>query len=130
MHWWSLNASYFIFRTVVEGSKLGTEFSNTGLSWEAKLTSEIRLPYDVALQLNRNYTAPEVEAQCRDLALYHGDASLLRTFLYDRARVNITLRVVLITRRVAGENYASEFFQSYERQRASRIFLLNVRYRF
>lgn len=128
--WWAFNASYSIFRSEVDGSNLGTEFSNIGLSWYAKLTSDFQLPHDFALQLNGNYTAPEIEAQGRDLARYYLDASLHRSFMEDKASVSVTLRDVFNTRRFAGENYTSEFFQSFERKRESRILLVNLRYSF
>ncbi len=128
--WWSFNASYSLFRSVVDGTNLGPDFNNTGLSWYAKLTTEFQLPQEVGLQLTGNYTAPEIEAQGRDLARYYVDASLRRTFFKDQASVSVTLRDVFNTRRFAGENYTSEFFQTFERQRESRILLLNLRYSF
>ena len=128
--WWSFNASYSLFRTEVDGSNLGAEYSNTGLSWYAKFTSDFQLPYDMALQLTGNYTAPEIEAQGRDLARYYLDASIQRSFLEERARVSISVRDVFNTRRFAGENYTSEFFQTFERKRESRILLVNLRYSF
>lgn len=128
--WWSFNASYSLFRTEVDGTNLGTEYSNTGLSWYAKFTSDFQLPYDMALQLTGNYTAPEIEAQGRDLARYYLDSSIQRSFLDERARVSVSVRDVLNTRRFAGENYTSEFFQTFERKRESRILLVNLRYSF
>lgn len=130
LSWWSFNASYSLFQTEIDGSNLEAEFTNSGLSWYAKVTSEMQLPYDLALQLNGNYTAPEVESQGRDLARYYVDASLQRSFLNDRARLSVTLRDAFNTRRFAGENYTSEFFQFFERKRESRILLVNVRYSF
>lgn len=128
--WWAFNASYSLFRTEVDGSNLGREFSNAGLSWYAKLTTDVELPYELALQLTGNYTAPEIEAQGRDLSRYYVDASLHRSFMEDRVNVNLTLRDVFNTRRFAGESFTSEFFQAFEREWESRILLLNLRFSF
>ena len=128
--WWNLNASYSLFRTEVDGRNIGSEFTNAGISWYAKLTTDFTLPQDLLFQLTGNYEAPEIEAQGRDLARYYLDASLNRDFFDDKVSVSLTLRDVFNTRRFAGESFSNEFAQTFERKRESRIFLLNVRYSF
>ncbi|MEK6478856.1 TonB-dependent receptor [Catalinimonas sp. 4WD22] len=128
--WWNVNASYSIFQTEVDGSNLGTDLTNSGLSWNAKLTTDVNLPYDIDFQLTGNYTAPEVEAQGRDLARYYADISLQRSFLEDKANLSVTYRDVFDTRMFAGENYGENFRQTFEYKRESRILLVSLGYNF
>ncbi|WP_277479390.1 TonB-dependent receptor domain-containing protein [Catalinimonas alkaloidigena] len=128
--WWNVNASYSIFQTEVDGSNLGTDLTNSGLSWNAKLTTDVNLPYGVDFQLTGNYTAPEIEAQGKDLARYYADISLQKSLLSDKANLSVTLRDVFDTRRFAGENYGESFRQSFEYKRESRILLVSLGYNF
>ena len=128
--WWNLNASYSIFRTIVDGTNLDKNYTNKGYSWNAKLTTDLNLPYDLDLQITANYEAPEIEAQGRDLARYHVDASVQRAFFNGKGSVNITLRDVFNTSRFAGENYGENFSQVFEYNRESRILLLSLSYKF
>ncbi|SDK16837.1 Outer membrane receptor proteins, mostly Fe transport [Catalinimonas alkaloidigena] len=128
--WWNLNASTTLFRTQVDGSNLGQNFTNKGYSLNARLTSELQLPMDVSLQLTGSYSAPEIEAQGRDFARYYLDASLQRRFFNDKANVNLTLRDVFNTRRFRGENFGPNFSQTFNYKRESRYFLLSVGYNF
>lgn len=128
--WWSFNGSYSIFRTEVDGSNLGADFTNSGYSWNAKVTTDVNLPYGVDFQLTGNYTAPEVEAQGRDLARYYIDLSLQRQFFNDKANVSVSFRDIFDTRNFAGENFGENFTQDFEYKRESRILLVTLGYNF
>ncbi|MGK7394129.1 MAG: TonB-dependent receptor domain-containing protein [Candidatus Cyclobacteriaceae bacterium M3_2C_046] len=128
--WWNMNASYSIFQTSVDGSNLDADYTNNGLSWNAKLTTDISLPYDIDLQLTGNYTAPEIEAQGRDLARYYLDVSLQRPFLDDQANVSLSFRDVFDTRNFQGENFGENFQQRFNYNRESQIVLLSLGYNF
>lgn len=128
--WWSFNGSYSIFRTEVDGSNLGADFTNSGYSWNAKVTTDVNLPYGVDFQLTGNYTAPEVEAQGRDLARYYIDLSLQRQFFNDKANVSVSFRDIFDTRNFAGENFGENFTQDFEYKRESQILLVTLGYNF
>ncbi|MGB3181733.1 MAG: TonB-dependent receptor [Cyclobacteriaceae bacterium] len=128
--WWKLNGSFSIFRTAVDGTNIDSGYSNDGLAWNTKITTDFQLPSDIGLQLTGNYTAPEVEAQGRDLARYYVDASVQRSFLDDRAKVSLSLRDIFNTRQFQGENEGEDFFQEFTYKRQSRIFLMSASYSF
>lgn len=128
--WWSVNASYAIFQTRVDGTNLGSNFTNEGLSWNAKLTTDVNLPYQIDFQLTGNYTAPEIEAQGRDLARYYIDMSLQRSFFENKANVSVSFRDVFDTRRFMGENYGEGFSQTFNFKRESQIVLVTLGYNF
>ncbi len=128
--WWSFNASYSLFQTEVDGSNLDSGYSNKGISWNAKMTTDFNLPYEIDLQLTGKYEAPEIEAQGRDLARYSMDMSVQRSFFKDKASLTLTVRDVFNTQRFAGENFGTNFRQSFEYKRESRIALVNLSYTF
>lgn len=129
-NWWSFNGSYSIFRTEVDGTNLDSDFTNSGYSWNVKVTTDVNLPYDVDFQLTGNYTAPEIEAQGRDLARYYIDMSLQRKFMNDRANVSVSFRDIFDTRNFAGENFGPNFVQNFEYKRESQILLVTLGYNF
>ncbi|MFA0961081.1 TonB-dependent receptor domain-containing protein [Roseivirga sp. BDSF3-8] len=128
--WWKMNGSFSLFRTEVDGTNIDGNFTNSGVAWNTKLTTDFSLPADVGLQLTGNYTAPEIEAQGRDLARYYVDASVQRSFLEDRAKVSLSLRDIFNTRQFQGENEGEDFFQEFTYKRQSRIFLISASYSF
>lgn len=128
--WWSLNGSFSLFQTEVDGTNLDADFTNDGIAWNAKLTTDFKLPADIGLQLTGNYTAPEVEAQGRDLARYYLDASLQRSFWEDKAKVSLSFRDLFNTREFRGENRGQDFFQTFTRKRQTQIFLISASYSF
>ncbi|MBK6263482.1 TonB-dependent receptor [Marivirga sp. S37H4] len=128
--WWVVNASYSIFEVQVDGTNLDNSFTNRGLSWYAKLTTDVSLPWGINLQLTGNYFAPEIEAQGRDLARYYLDASLQKHFWDKQLSLSASFRDVFDTRNFAGENYGPDFFQSFEWKRETQILLLTASYTF
>ncbi|WP_188460489.1 TonB-dependent receptor domain-containing protein [Marivirga lumbricoides] len=128
--WWNVNASYSIFESRIDGTNLDNSFTNSGVSWYAKVTTDVSLPLSLNLQLTGNYFAPEIEAQGRDLARYYLDASLQRYFWDKQVSVSASFRDVFDTRNYAGENYGENFSQTYEYNRETQIVLLTASYTF
>jgi len=126
--WWSFNGSYSIFRTEVDGTNLDSDFTNSGYSWNVKVTTDVNLPLGIDFQLTGNYTAPEIEAQGRDLARYYIDMSLQKQLLNDKANVSVSFRDIFDTRNFAGENFGQDFSQSFEYKRESQILLVTLGY--
>jgi len=128
--WWSFNGSLSLFQTEVDGSNIEGGRENSGFAWNAKITTDFDLPYEVDLQLTANYTAPDIEAQGRDEPRYYTDVSLQRDFLENRLSASLVWRDVFDTRNFAGINETDEFRQEFERKRETSILLLSLRYKF
>ncbi len=126
--WWSMNASYSFFQVEVDGSNLDDSFTNSGNSWYAKFNSDFNLPKGFDLQITGNYTAPEIEAQGRDLARYYLDLSLQKKFMKGRLTTSVAFRDVFDTRNFRGENFGPNFSQKFEYNRETQIILATVRY--
>lgn len=126
--WWNMNASYSIFESRIDGTNLDDSFTNRGLSWYAKVTTDLSLPLGINLQFTGNYFAPEIEAQGRDLARYYIDGSLQRYFLDKKLSVSASFRDLFDTRNFRGENYGPNFEQTFTRKRETKIILLTASY--
>jgi len=128
--WYSINGGLTLFKIAVDGSNISEDFTNSGFSWNAKLTQDFKLPLGINLQLVGNYDSPEIEAQGKDLAQYSMDASVQKSFMNDKASILLSLRDVFDTQRFAGETLTSTFSQKFRAKRETRIFLVTARYNF
>lgn len=128
--WYSINGGVTLFRIDVDGSNISEEFTNSGFSWNVKLTQDFKLPLGLNFQLAANYDSPEVEAQGRDLSQYYLDASLQKSFFEDRGNLSLSLRDVFDTRRFAGNALTNSFSQEFYAKRETRILLMSARFNF
>ncbi|WP_209330289.1 outer membrane beta-barrel family protein [Lunatimonas salinarum] len=128
--WYSLNGGVTLFQIAVDGSNISEEFTNSGFSWNTKLTQDFKLPWGVRLQFVANYESPEIEAQGRDLSQYFIDGSVQRRFMGGKANMSISVRDIFDTRRFAGSAFSRTFAQSFYSKQETRIFLVSARYNF
>jgi len=128
--WYSINGGVTIFQISVDGSNIGEEFTNSGFSWNTKLTQDFKLPYGINFQLVANYESAEIEAQGRDLSQYFVDASIQKAFAENRGSVTLSIRDIFDTRRWAGFARTNTFNQDFYSKRETRIALLSARYSF
>ena len=128
--WYSLNGSVTVFRITVDGSNISEEFTNSGFSWNAKVTQDFKLPFGFNFQLAADYDSPEVEAQGRDLSQYFIDGTIQKSFLEDRANFSLSVRDIFDTRRFAGNALTNRFSQEFYSKQETRIILLSARYNF
>jgi hypothetical protein len=130
MPWWTVSGSVTGFGIKVDGSNIGEEFVNSGYAMNTKLTSDIKLPWSITVQMVFNYESPEIEAQGKDLAQYYMDASIQKSFFNRKGVLSVSARDVFNTRQFSGINQSSTFSQSFTRKRETQIILVSARYNF
>jgi outer membrane receptor protein involved in Fe transport len=128
--WYSLNGGLTLFKIAVDGSNISEEFTNSGFSWNVKLTQDFKLPLGINFQLVGNYESPEIEAQGRDLAQYYIDGSLQKAFFDGKGSLTFSARDIFDTRRFAGNSLTNSFSQEFYSKRETQIFLLSARFNF
>lgn len=128
--WWNVNASYSLFGSYADGSNVSADFTNSGISWNAQMTTDFDLPFDFNLQFTGNYIAPEFEAQGRDLARYYLDINLQRSFFDKKIDASVSFRDIFDTRNFRGENFGEGFEQRFMFNRETQIILLSLAYSF
>jgi outer membrane receptor protein involved in Fe transport len=127
--WWNINGSVSLFQVEVDGSNIEGGRSNSGFAWNTKITSDFDLIWDLDMQVTGNYTAPDIEAQGRDLARYYVDLSFQRDFFDNKLSASLIIRDIFDTRNFAGENFTDDFLQKFEHKRETRIALISLRYK-
>ncbi|MEN2282589.1 TonB-dependent receptor [Algoriphagus sp. SE2] len=128
--WYSLNGGLTLFQIAVDGSNIGEEFTNSGFSWNVKMTQDFKLPWGINFQLVGNYESPEIEAQGRDLAQYYFDGSLQKSFFEGKGSLTFSARDIFDTRRFAGSSLTNSFSQDFYSKRETQIYLLSARFNF
>lgn len=129
-NWYAVNGGLTLFQIAVDGSNIGEEFTNSGFSWNVKLTQDFKLPLGINFQLVGNYESPEIEAQGRDLAQYYFDGSLQKSFLDGKGSLTFSARDIFDTRRFAGNTLTNAFSQEFYSKRETQIYLLSARFNF
>ncbi|WP_447639939.1 MULTISPECIES: outer membrane beta-barrel family protein [Chitinophagaceae] len=126
--WWNITANANCFDTKISASNIDTELNSKGFSWFAKLTSDIQLPQDFALQLSGSYEGPKVIPQGKTLSTGSMDISLKKDFL-QRKNLSVILNFadVFNTNRLKQNTYMiNQFNQTYLQKFVTRIFKISV----
>lgn len=128
--WWDVNGSVTLFRRIMDGSNISQEYTNESFAWNAKLVSNMNLPWKLSFQMTGNYESPEVEAQGFDFARYYIDMSFQRKLFDDNGSVSLSLRDVFNTFEFGGENNTDEFVSTFHFKRDTRRAFLSLEYKF
>lgn len=130
--WWTITANANLFQTDIKASNIKTGLSNSGFSWFAKVNSEMRLPASFVLQLTGNYEADRVIPQGKEKGSGSLDVGLKKDFLQSKA-LTVTLSGSDIFNTDRNRRYTESegyFTQDSYRKRLSRVFKINLSYRF
>ncbi|WPP51159.1 TonB-dependent receptor domain-containing protein [Catalinimonas niigatensis] len=128
--WWDMNGSVSVFRSIIDGSNLNQGYTNDNYAWNAKLVSNMVLPWDLSFQMTGNYESPEVEAQGFDYARYYLDMSFQRKLFGDKASISLSIRDIFNTYEFGGENSTDEFESKFLYKRDTRRAYLSFQYNF
>lgn len=122
--WWRVNGGVSWFRNVITGN-LGTDNADAdNVSWTAKGTSMVTLPWEVQFQLMGNYNAPTVTPQRKTSAQYSVDMGLRKDFLDGMLTANLRVGDVFDTRDWDSETNGSNFSStSYNKPESRTVFL-------
>lgn len=122
--WWRVNGGVSWFRNVITGN-LGSDNADAdNVSWTAKGTSMLTLPWEVQFQLMGNYNAPTVMPQRKTSAQYSVDMGLRKDFLDGMLTANLRVSDVFDTREWDSETNGSNFTStSYNKPESRTVFL-------
>ena len=128
--WWRLNGNFNFFRnqtkgdytfTDLTGASQNIDFSNTALSWFARVTSKVSLPYGIDWQTNGTYSAPQTNAQGKSRGIASMNLAFSKDVMKDKGTITLNVSDVFNSRKRITEtelpfqNAYSEF-QWRERQ--------------
>jgi outer membrane receptor for ferrienterochelin and colicin len=96
---WNFTTNVNLYQSKINGVPAFGIVENSGFSWNANLTNNFVLPYNVSLQIRGDYRAPEVMAQGKRNAMYGVDAGAKYDFKNKKSSLSLNIRDVFSTRR-------------------------------
>lgn len=137
--WWNLNGNFNFFRNQTKGNYTFVDlnnnaqtidFSNTALSWFARITSKVSLPYGIDWQTNGTYNAPQTNAQGSSRGILSMNLAFSKDILKDKGTLALNVSDVFNSRkRISETNLPSQNAYS-EFQWRERQINLSFTYRF
>ncbi|HXB05913.1 MAG TPA: TonB-dependent receptor [Puia sp.] len=132
--WWNATTNFNVFESDINADNLsqGQGLSNSGISWFAKLNSDMKLFNTYSVQLTGNYNAARVIAQGRVLPSGGLDAAIKRDFLpHNAATLVLSLSDIFNTQRTDIDTYSQGvFFQNAINKPETRVFKISFMYSF
>jgi len=128
--WWKLNGNFNFFRNQTSGDftfidlnnvSNTIDFSNTALSYFARITSKVTLPLGIDWQTNGTYNAPQDNAQGRSRGIVSMNLAFSKDVMKDKGTLALNVSDVFNSRKriteteLASQSVYSEF-QWRERQ--------------
>ena len=138
--WWRLNGNFNAFRNETQGdysyvdylgNTINQNFDNVALTWFARITSKVTLPYKIDWQTNGTYNAPQTNAQGKSLGVASMNLAFSKDFLKDKASLSLNISDVFNSRKRISETEIPNVVSSYsEMQWRERQVMLTFTYRF
>ena len=138
--WWRLNGNFNAFRNETQGdysyidylgNTINQNFDNVALTWFARISSKITLPYKIDWQTNGTYNAPQSNAQGKSLGVASMNLAFSKDVLKDKASISLNVSDVFNSRKRIMETNIPNVVNSYsEMQWRVRQVMLTFTYRF
>lgn len=131
-NWWNVTANLNLFQSKISANVKSQEFSNSRLTWFAKLNSEARLPANFSIQLNADWSGPEVNPQGIEYHYGSVDLGVKKDFLKKKnLSATLSFSDIFNTNEWKGVSEVPDVFsQTRIRRRASQFVRLNLSYTF
>ncbi len=127
---WNFTANVNMFRNNITGVPAFGIAENSGFSWNANLTNNFTLPYNITLQIKGDYRAAEVQAQGKRNAMYGFDGGAKYDFPDKKSSLSLNVRDIFATRRWSNTNYGQYSTANFERFMQGTMANLTYSYRF
>ncbi len=138
--WWRLNGNFNFYRNETQGdyvyeNYLGDvitqNFDNVAVSWFARISSKVSLPYKIDWQTNGSYSAPQTTAQGKILGSASMNLAFSKDILKDKGTIAVNVSDVFNSRKRIMDTQIENVFSSHsEMQWRSRQIMMSFTYRF
>lgn len=133
---WNLTSNFNLYHRKIEGVAAFGTTDVDGLTYNANITNNFTLPYNITLQLRADYRSNEVTAQGTFKAMYGFDAGAKMDLMNKKASLSFNIRNLFNTRKFQMEydtrnaqNNTGSFIE-FSRMRAGNMGSLTFSYRF
>jgi outer membrane receptor protein involved in Fe transport len=126
----SLNFSSDMFYQVIDASNLGYSDKKSIISWNAKLSADLRLIKSNLWQFNAYYRPAELTPQGKSQALFYMNLGMRQDLFQDRASLTLTISDVFNSIKWSNQINTPALYEKTTRKRTSQIVYLGFVYRF
>ncbi|WP_147676237.1 outer membrane beta-barrel family protein [Algibacter pacificus] len=128
---WRINSDFNIYKLERDGEYEGINLDANNLTWNARLTNKLTLPYTIDWQTNLNYRGPSVDSQNDRQASGTVNTALSKDILKEKASIAFNIRDVFNSG-VYRNDITAETFTSYQevQRRGGTTYNLSFTYRF
>ena len=112
------------------GNLLATGDSEENFSWDARMIANVKLPYDINLQVTGRYRSKRTVAQGYRKPSYSLDAGLRKSFLDNRLSVAVNARDLLDSRKRQSITIGDDFRQESSNSLIGRNIGITISYSF
>ncbi len=128
---WRINTDFNIFNFKRQGNFNGIDLSADNLTWTARLSNKLTLPYKINWQTNMNYRGPSKDAQNNREGRFVTNVALSKDFFKEKASIAFNIRDVFNSS-ISRNRINTETFTSLQQIqfRGGRIYNLSFTYRF
>ena len=128
----TLNVNFFQNQLTIGNDTTLTRYlsNNSGFTWFGKFNTNIKLPANFSLQINANYESPKVIAQGHLKETYWMDVALKKTFWKGKGTLVLNCSDVFKTHQFITIYDQSEYYQTINRVKETRIGNIIFTYRF
>ncbi|TYA71817.1 outer membrane beta-barrel family protein [Seonamhaeicola marinus] len=128
---WRINTDFNIYNFKRDGNFNGVDLSADNLTWRARISNKLTLPYDIDWQTNLNYRAPSQDAQNDRKGIFSTNLAFSKDLFNEKASLALSVRDIFNSAFFSNDITAETFTAYQEIQfRGGRIFNLAFTYRF
>lgn len=127
---WNFTGNVNLYQRKLDGVPQYGIVDNSGFSWNANLTNNFILPYNITLQVKGDYRSREIMAQGKRNAMYALDAGARYDFKNKKSSLSFNVRDVFNTRQWSMTTGANNAITDFRRNMQGTMASLTYAYRF
>lgn len=127
---WNFTANANLYQSKIDGVPAFGIVDNSGFTWNANLTNNFVLPYNITLQIKGDYRARQVMAQGTRNAMYGVDAGAKYDFKNKKSSLSLNIRDIFNTRNWSMTTSTQNSVVDFRRYMQGTMASLTYSYRF
>jgi outer membrane receptor protein involved in Fe transport len=127
---WNFTANANLYQSKIDGVPAFGIVDNSGFTWNANLTNNFVLPYNITLQIKGDYRARQVMAQGTRNAMYGVDAGAKYDFKNKKSSLSLNVRDIFNTRNWSMTTTTTNSIVDFRRYMQGTMASLTYSYRF
>lgn len=127
--WWKVNMSVNLYQSVIEGTQLLDNTTQSAFQASGKFSSYMMLPKDWTIQLSGQYWAPWLDLQTQMYSNYWCDLAVKKDVLKKQGTINLRIGDVLHTSRFGHETFNNQLDRVVKGRRLGPVFTIGFSYK-